>query len=101
MDMDCYQGRGEDYNGTMSTASTNQPCLVWNMTSNGGWSHNYCRNPNGTMEGPWCYVNASTPERCHLDLHMCDEIGSGNRGMYVRLPVDPPGFALVIPRAIS
>uniref|UniRef100_H2YIT0 Protein kinase domain-containing protein n=1 Tax=Ciona savignyi TaxID=51511 RepID=H2YIT0_CIOSA len=61
----CYNGTGGSYRGTLSIASSGQPCKSWpddihmraRKYSYLAGGHNFCRNPGGSMEVPWCYVD--------------------------------------------
>lgn len=84
---DCMANNGLDYTGDLSVTMNGQKCLPWASRkalalSKGKdfipevklvWNH--CRNPDGDMEGPWCYVDQhgnTTVDYC--DLEMCGEL---------------------------
>ena len=35
--------------------------------------HNYCRNPNGTAEGVWCYSHNPNKEIDFCDVRQCTQ----------------------------
>ncbi|XP_063148045.1 hepatocyte growth factor-like protein isoform X2 [Candoia aspera] len=65
---DCYQGNGEDYQGTISKTRKGITCQKWKEQSphvlqpfspllpNVHLEQNYCRNPDNDSHGPWCYT---------------------------------------------
>lgn len=82
----CLQGTGESYTGTLSVTLHGHTCLDWNLPKAKALSvgkdfnpevtllKNYCRNPDGDLEGPWCYVKELeniTIDYC--DLELCGE----------------------------
>ena len=54
---------GSEYRGDKSTTKSGRKCAFWKhrMTnldpSIGESAENFCRNPDGDIGGPWCYVD--------------------------------------------
>ncbi|KAI4903816.1 hypothetical protein NFI96_014576 [Prochilodus magdalenae] len=83
---DCIAGNGETYTGNLSVSLQGRTCLDWNLPKVKAMSvgkdfklevqlvKNHCRNPDGDLEGPWCYVKTAggniTIDYCNLEL--CD-----------------------------
>lgn len=74
----CYNKTGEDYRGTLSIGSTGESCVTWpeSMVSEhpalaGG--HNFCRNPNGMKESPWCFVDKQNLKWELCQVPKCDD----------------------------
>jgi receptor tyrosine kinase-like orphan receptor 1 len=72
-DHDCYWDNGIDYRGTSSVSDTGTTCYKWAklMRDISDYSelagHNYCRNPGGAQNAPWCFVDrAKTVEICKI-----------------------------------
>lgn len=62
---DCYTGKGEDYKGLQDASMSGRKCAKWTEkaedngiipTTPGLGNHGYCRNPDGSMERPWCFT---------------------------------------------
>merc|ERR1719356_931587 len=58
---------GESYRGLVTSTLSGRTCQKWTAqkpweitltlsTDNGLGNHNYCRNPDGSQEMPWCYT---------------------------------------------
>lgn len=83
----CLAGNGETYTGNLSVSLGGHTCLPWSAAEVKALIKgkeflpqvqlvkNHCRNPDGDMEGPWCYVKEAggniTIDYC--DLELCGE----------------------------
>ncbi|KAL6461747.1 hypothetical protein MHYP_G00298920 [Metynnis hypsauchen] len=83
---ECLAGSGETYTGDLSVTLHGHTCLEWSLPKVKELSvgkdfkpevqllKNHCRNPDGDLEGPWCYVMSAagniTMDYCNLEL--CD-----------------------------
>ena len=65
---DCLENSdptGADYSGSLSISESGSTCLKWNDPSLSFqlWEtqkyiqHNYCRNPGGEDEAPFCFIS--------------------------------------------
>lgn len=82
----CLHGNGEAYSGDLSVSLGGRTCLHWNAAEVQALLKgkdflpqvqlvkNHCRNPDGDMDGPWCYVKEAsgniTIDYCNIEL--CD-----------------------------
>ena len=66
------EGTGANYAGTISVTENGRPCKKWNDVDyqrlNSYGDHNYCRNPNGLSERPWCFVSEESFEWEYCDV---------------------------------
>uniref|UniRef100_A0A8C5UBI9 Prothrombin n=1 Tax=Malurus cyaneus samueli TaxID=2593467 RepID=A0A8C5UBI9_9PASS len=80
---DCSLGLGQNYRGTISYTKSGIECQVWtskyphipkfNATIYPNLIENYCRNPDNSSEGPWCYTRDPTVEREECPIPVCGE----------------------------
>jgi integrin beta 3 len=86
--------RGENYRGCQTKTKSGKTCQAWNSQTPQAQSaykpgpqydagdHNYCRNPDGTSGGIWCYTTdpGKRWEYCDpLPARKCDETVRGYR----------------------
>nr|XP_032837233.1 uncharacterized protein LOC116958620 [Petromyzon marinus] len=80
---DCYFGRGQAYRGNVSVTQFQVPCQPWSLQSphahpetplnypDDGLDGNYCRNPGGMRERPWCYTNDTNTAWDFCSMRTC------------------------------
>ncbi|XP_055626293.1 tyrosine-protein kinase transmembrane receptor Ror [Toxorhynchites rutilus septentrionalis] len=75
---DCYWENGVSYRGILDTSVSGKRCMRWSrlMREISNYpelaGHNYCRNPGGELQSPWCYTDLKkTMEFC--DIAKCSE----------------------------
>ena len=74
-DLSCYEtsDKGKSYKGLATTTDCGRVCQNWvtqkphkidiePTPDNGLGNHNYCRNPDGSEEKPWCYTLDPNPD---------------------------------------
>ena len=77
---------GTAYNGTINTTKSGKTCQRWDSQTphahpytsdvyfpddNMSDLQNYCRNPDGSAEGVWCYTMDPSVERETCDVPRC------------------------------
>merc|ERR1719198_1517442 len=87
-DMSCYEesDKGKAYKGLAASTTSGRTCQNWlkdkphevgmePSTENGLGNHNYCRNPDGSEDKPWCYTMDPSPdhEKETCDIPVCPE----------------------------
>ncbi|KAJ8302241.1 hypothetical protein KUTeg_021228, partial [Tegillarca granosa] len=70
---------GETYEGSVSVTATNRTCGRWDENIKPGEQYeslrkqtNYCRNPDKSPGGPWCYVGFNKTEREYCEIKVCE-----------------------------
>ncbi|XP_052775158.1 inactive tyrosine-protein kinase transmembrane receptor ROR1-like isoform X2 [Mya arenaria] len=77
----CYKNNGANYRGMAARTKSGKTCQNWNYNSEFPINkpafsdllgdHNLCRNPNGTMTGPWCYTDPYFRYKELCDVPVC------------------------------
>ncbi|GAB1300519.1 Plasminogen [Apodemus speciosus] len=81
---DCMYGNGKDYRGKRAVTATGTPCQGWaaqephrhsiftpKTNPQAGLEKNYCRNPDGDVNGPWCYTTNPRKLYDYCDIPPC------------------------------
>ncbi|XP_049459626.1 muscle, skeletal receptor tyrosine-protein kinase [Epinephelus fuscoguttatus] len=83
----CYNDRGRFYQGSVNVTRSGIPCQSWNQQvphqhrlsvdvipelKN---SDNYCRNPGGISDKPWCYTSNPNIRWEYCAVPQCGEMG--------------------------
>ena len=75
---------GREYSGTLSESQSGYLCSRWDAVTHNfteserypdasmSGAQNYCRNPDGKLEGPWCFVDDPFVEWDFCDIPACD-----------------------------
>merc|ERR1712121_468314 len=80
----CHEGNCRDYRGARTTTRSRRTCQAWNshkvhkhyhITStkypNSGLYFNYCRNPDNSPGGAWCYTTDKKIRWEYCDVPQC------------------------------
>ncbi|CAK7301102.1 PLG [Vulpes lagopus] len=81
---DCMFGNGKGYRGKKATTVMGIPCQEWaaqephrhsiftpETNPQAGLEKNYCRNPDGDVNGPWCYTMNQRKLFDYCDVPQC------------------------------
>ncbi|KAK5621309.1 hypothetical protein CRENBAI_009918 [Crenichthys baileyi] len=83
----CISGTGASYEGNINITQSGRKCQHWNRrfphpiyreynTSepNSILAENFCRNPDGRPEGPWCFTTDPTVQKETCRVPKCGEV---------------------------
>merc|ERR1719310_2568808 len=83
-DTGCYdeEDKGETYRGLVTSTISGRTCQKWldnkphepgmePSDENGVGNHNFCRNPDGFEEKPWCFTLDHATEKEVCDIPLC------------------------------
>ncbi|KAM7086817.1 prothrombin [Molossus nigricans] len=82
---DCAEGLGTNYRGNVSFTRSGIECQLWrsryphkpeiNVTTHpeADLRENFCRNPDGSTTGPWCYTTNPTVRREECSIPVCGQ----------------------------
>ncbi|XP_019383042.1 PREDICTED: plasminogen isoform X2 [Gavialis gangeticus] len=81
---DCILGNGKDYRGTVAKTGSGKTCQAWSSQTphthdyftplthpHAGLEQNYCRNPDGDINGPWCYTTDPRKAWDYCEIPKC------------------------------
>merc|ERR1719495_447263 len=80
-DIDCYEGNGSGYRGTVSVTIDGTICQDWKAeephaagAQYGAGPANHCRNPGGDQVGPWCFTTSRLVKWQFCAIAKCDDV---------------------------
>ncbi|XP_051020199.1 plasminogen [Acomys russatus] len=101
---DCMFGIGKDYRGKIAITAAGTPCQGWaaqephrhsiftpQTNPRAGLENNYCRNPDGDVNGPWCYTTNPRKLYDYCDIPLCASSASFECGKPRVEPKKCPG----------
>ncbi|EDL02069.1 plasminogen, isoform CRA_i [Mus musculus] len=101
---DCMYGNGKDYRGKTAVTAAGTPCQGWaaqephrhsiftpQTNPRAGLEKNYCRNPDGDVNGPWCYTTNPRKLYDYCDIPLCASASSFECGKPQVEPKKCPG----------
>ncbi|XP_009288273.1 PREDICTED: plasminogen [Aptenodytes forsteri] len=81
---DCINGNGKDYRGTVAKTGRGRTCQEWSSQKphshkyftpvthpRAGLDKNYCRNPDGDVNGVWCFTTDPEKKWEHCEIPRC------------------------------
>ncbi|KAJ8270711.1 hypothetical protein GJAV_G00118370 [Gymnothorax javanicus] len=87
---DCKTGKGDDYRGPTSMTVSGVICQAWSAMTphhhrsftpathpDKGLESNQCRNPDGDVNGPWCYTTDPNKKWDYCQIPDCSVLGCG------------------------
>uniref|UniRef100_A0A8C6UTE0 receptor protein-tyrosine kinase n=1 Tax=Neogobius melanostomus TaxID=47308 RepID=A0A8C6UTE0_9GOBI len=99
----CYNDKGRFYQGDVNTTRSGIPCQPWSkqdphqhrlsvdVIPELTHSENFCRNPGGISEKPWCFTTNPNIRWEYCAVPQCGEVERGNTPSSPRLiPRVPP-----------
>lgn len=107
----CTIHSGKGYRGQVNKTENGRYCQKWNsevFLSAGFYpqvfpellnANNYCRNPGGLEDRPWCFVRMNANEKQFCNIPSCDSLPEGttvvpstNRRLYIHYISDEEDF---------
>ncbi|XP_029438959.1 LOW QUALITY PROTEIN: prothrombin [Rhinatrema bivittatum] len=82
---ECAIGSGKNYRGQISITKSGIECQFWNSNfphktiinpithPYENLTENYCRNPNSSSKGPWCYTRDATVKEEECAIPVCGQ----------------------------
>ncbi|XP_060032468.1 prothrombin [Erinaceus europaeus] len=84
----CAEGLGMNYRGQVNVTRSGIECQLWrsryphkpeiNSSTHPGadLQENFCRNPDGSTTGPWCYTTVPTLRREECSVPICGQVNT-------------------------
>lgn len=110
VDINCYTDKGSSYQGKVARTKSGWTCQSWSaqyphkhVYSSSDYpelrgGHNYCRNPGGVQDRPWCFTTerAVVKEECNISKCPHGISEDVNKLMFILVPGITVPLALVL-----
>uniref|UniRef100_A0A672J1W3 receptor protein-tyrosine kinase n=1 Tax=Salarias fasciatus TaxID=181472 RepID=A0A672J1W3_SALFA len=104
----CYNGRGQFYQGTVNVTRSEIQCQPWDQQIPHQHrlsvevipelrdSENYCRNPGGISEKPWCYTTNPNIRWEYCAVPLCGETFTASGTVFPPRPAPSYSMSVIV-----
>ena len=94
-EINCYDNKGATYNGSVHVTKDGTKCVTWKSFYSLRYApysksliQNFCRNPQGIGDRPWCYTDKDSREWNYCTIPKCSSRIDSTKKQYSGNKVD-------------